>query len=274
MKTYKSYAKINLFLSISDRLDNGYHKINTIMQKISLYDEIHFDVNKDYFKCTDKTLELDDNLILKAKRIMEETVGRELKVGIFLDKNIPYGAGLGGGSSNAAVTMVALNELFDLGLSMDNLRSLAANVGMDVPFFIDGFLAICTGRGDIIEVRDPIKLDHILLFRKSDPLSTPAVYKNMKVQEFSKKDPYEAYEQLKNGDYSCMINDLEHGAFRVLPSISNMKDLVCTKKVMLSGSGNVFFAIYDSKEAMNSDYEFLKTKVDEVKKVHTMWRQE
>ncbi len=274
MKKYKSYAKINLFLSISQRLDNGYHKINTIMQKISLHDELHFDLDKDYFKCTDKALETDNNLIIKAKKIMEEKIGRTLKVGIFLDKKIPHGAGLGGGSSNAAVTMVALNELFELGLSTNELRLLASKVGMDVAFFIDGFLAICTGRGDIIEVRDPIKLDNILLFRKSNPLSTPEVYKNMKVEEFSNKDPYDAYDKLKNNDYTCMINDLEQSAFRVLPSISGLKRLVNTKKVMLSGSGNVFFAIYDSKEEMNRDYEILKREVDDVIKAHSIWRQE
>ncbi len=274
MKVYKSYAKINLFLSVSDRLDNGYHKIDTIIQKISLFDEISFEVGKDYFKCSDKTLETKDNLILKAKQLMEEEIGRKLEVGIFLKKRIPHGAGLGGGSSNAGVAMTALNELFNLGLSIEQLRLLGAKVGMDVPFFISGNLAICTGMGDIIEVMEPVKLDYILLFRKGDLLSTKEVYKMLKEEDFSSRNIYEAYDKIKAGYYEYMINDLEHSAFRVLPSIANLKNLVGSDKVMMSGSGNVFFAIYDNEKELNRDYELLKSRVDKVEKVHTIWRQE
>ncbi len=269
---YKSYAKINMFLSVNERLSNGYHKVDTIIQKISLYDELCFEIGSNYFKCTDSSLETDDNLILRAKRLIEKEVGRDLEVGIKLIKNIPHGAGLGGGSSNAAVTMVALNELFNLGLKVDKLRSLASKIGMDVPFFINGNLALCTGMGEIVEVREPLKLDNILLFRKGGILPTGDVYGALKKEDFSAKDIYTAYEKIKDGDYSYMINDLEKGAFRVDSKIRDLKNIVDADKVMLSGSGNVFFAIYSSKEKLDSDYKILQDKVDKVIKVHTIWR--
>ncbi len=269
---YKSYAKVNMFLSVRERLSSGYHKIDTIIQKISLYDEIYFELGSNYFVCTDSSLETEDNLILKAKRLIEEEVGRSLQVGIKLCKNIPHGAGLGGGSSNAAVTMRALNELFDLKISIDRLRSLASKIGMDVPFFISGNLGLCTGMGEIVEVREPLKLDNILLFKKGGILPTGDVYSALREEDFSSKDIYTAYDKLKDGDYSYMINDLEKGAFRVDCSIKDLKNLVDAQKVMLSGSGNVFFAIYNSKEKMDSDYKILQDKVDKVIKVHTIWR--
>ena len=147
----KSPAKINLHLEIIGKREDGYHELAMIMQNIDLFDYIEFEnnhigeieLNSD---CKDLSLN-DDNLIIKAANYIKEiSNNKKLGANIFLKKNIPIGAGLAGGSSNAAATLIGLNKLWDLNLDYETILSLSAKLGSDVPFFVNGGCQFCFGR--------------------------------------------------------------------------------------------------------------------------------
>ncbi len=137
--TFNSFAKINFGLNIISKRPDGFHNIETIFYPIQLHDEIIVkNSNSFLFKSNIETLDLGkDNLIMKSKNLLEEYVSQKFNVEIILKKNIPIGAGLGGGSSNAASIMLMMNELFKLNLSYEELFKLAVKLESDVPFFLD-----------------------------------------------------------------------------------------------------------------------------------------
>ena len=133
----KAPAKINIGLNIVSKRNDGYHNIETIFYPLELYDQLTFkESNKFIFTSTNKELEkLNDNLIVKAKNLLEKETKQKINVDIHLDKNIPVGGGLGGGSTDAASTLISLNNLLKLKLSKERLQTLALELGSDVPFF-------------------------------------------------------------------------------------------------------------------------------------------
>ncbi len=179
----RSPAKINLHLEIIGKREDGYHELAMIMQNIDLSDYIEFENNQIgeiKLNSNSKDLSLnDDNLIIKAaNNIKEISKDKELGANIFLKKNIPIGAGLAGGSSNAAATLVGLNKLWDLNLDYETILLLAAKLGSDVPFFVDGGCQFCFGRGEILEKYNS-KFDYgvILLKNPNISISTIDTYK-------------------------------------------------------------------------------------------------
>ena len=188
----RSPAKINLHLEIIGKREDGYHELAMIMQNIDLSDYIEFENNQIgeiKLNSNSKDLSLnDDNLIIKAaNNIKEISKDKELGANIFLKKNIPIGAGLAGGSSNAAATLVGLNKLWDLNLDYETILLLAAKLGSDVPFFVDGGCQFCFGRGEILEKYNS-KFDYgvILLKNPNISISTIDTYKKYS-QEFCQK---------------------------------------------------------------------------------------
>ena len=168
----KSPAKINLHLEIIGKREDGYHELAMIMQNIDLSDYIEFENNQIgeiKLKSDSKDLSLDeDNLIIKAANYIKEVSNnKKLGANIFLKKNIPIGAGLAGGSSNAAATLIGLNKLWNLNLDQNTLFLLASTLGSDIPFFINGGIQLCFGRGEILE-----KLENIeeIYYLKNDYL--------------------------------------------------------------------------------------------------------
>ena len=179
----RSPAKINLHLEIIGKREDGYHELAMIMQNIDLSDYIEFENNQIgeiKLNSNSKNLSLnDDNLIVKAANYIKEiSKDKELGANIFLKKNIPIGAGLAGGSSNAAATLVGLNKLWDLNLDYETILLLAAKLGSDVPFFVDGGCQFCFGRGEILEKYNS-KFDYgvILLKNPNISISTIDTYK-------------------------------------------------------------------------------------------------
>ncbi|MDR1940800.1 MAG: 4-(cytidine 5'-diphospho)-2-C-methyl-D-erythritol kinase [Endomicrobium sp.] len=163
--TLKAPAKINLFLEIAGKRDDGYHDLESIMQTVSLYDELTFEPAGEislslcvgrHSKCAANSpqsldVPLDDrNIIIKAAKAMREKYNIKSGVKITLQKNIPAGAGLGGGSSDAAATLKALNELWQINAPKSELEKIASKLGADVAFFLTGGAALCEGIGDII----------------------------------------------------------------------------------------------------------------------------
>jgi 4-diphosphocytidyl-2-C-methyl-D-erythritol kinase len=147
---YRAPAKVNLVLEVTGSRPDGFHEIKSIVQTISIYDEISLDESEGInFKCNDSTL-INNNLVLKAVEIIRRDSSYDGGVTINLKKTIPVSAGLGGGSSDAAVTLIGLNKLWELGYSEEHLMKLALQLGSDVPFFIKQGISLVEGRGDKI----------------------------------------------------------------------------------------------------------------------------
>ena len=143
----KSPAKINLHLEVIGKREDGYHELAMIMQNIDLSDYLEFEINNEGLikldsDCNDLSL-TNDNLIVKSANLLRKKSNRNYGANIFLRKNIPIGAGLAGGSSNAAATLIGLNKLWDLNLDQETLCSLASTLGSDIPFFINGGIQLC-----------------------------------------------------------------------------------------------------------------------------------
>src|SRR5436190_7646799 len=150
-------AKINLSLQIKRRRQDGFHEIETLMSPITLADRLIINRVKPShggmeFSCSDSSLPTgEDNLVVRAATLFRSTTGVKDGIQIALEKNIPHGAGLGGGSSDAATTLLGLNQLFETNLTDSALFQFAGQIGSDVPFFIAGSAAICRGRGEVVE---------------------------------------------------------------------------------------------------------------------------
>jgi 4-diphosphocytidyl-2-C-methyl-D-erythritol kinase len=170
-------AKINLCLEILGKREDGYHEIDTVMQAISLFDEITLeDAPELTLECTQDLGRIEDNLVWRAAELMRDTCAPNKGARIRLHKRIPHGAGLGGGSSDAANTLVALNRLWETGLEPPELCELAAQIGSDCAFFVEGGTSRCTGRGEEIEALPDLEgLDFVVLYPNA-VCSTPAVY--------------------------------------------------------------------------------------------------
>src|SRR5687767_3952653 len=148
-------AKINLSFEIKGRRADGFHEIESLMTPISLADQLTIDATASDgvidFSCDDPSLPAgDDNLVVRAVKLFREATSISAGIKIVLEKKIPHGAGLGGGSSDAASTLLGLNEMFAAGLKDDELLKLAAQLGSDVPFFLVRSAAICRGRGEVV----------------------------------------------------------------------------------------------------------------------------
>lgn len=246
MATYRSPAKINLFLRILGKRPDGYHELASLFQAISLFDEISITQStQDHLSCSLSHLAMDErNLVCKALRLFREQTGLNTPVNIHLNKNIPMEAGLGGGSSNAATTLWALNELFGKPASLQQLKQWGGMLGSDVAFFLSEGTAYCTGRGEILQELPPLKDQTLWLVKPPEGLSTPAVYGQFKASETEPREPLVALDLWKNGCGEC-FNDLERPAFKLMPALETLKEQMqqVGNPVMLSGSGTSLFCL-------------------------------
>src|SRR3954469_21339572 len=201
-------AKINLSLKVLGKRADGFHEIETLIAPISLCDTIDIEKQNRWidFSCDDPTLPGgDENLVVRAAKLFLEQAKIKSGVSIKLEKKIPHGAGLGGGSSDAAAMLRALNELFETNLSREELGKIAAEIGSDVPFFLFNSAAVCKGRGEIVE---PAKLKSklsILLLKPAFGVPTAWAYSRW---EQSKEIPGVSYAS-QNLDGQMFVNDLE-----------------------------------------------------------------
>jgi 4-diphosphocytidyl-2-C-methyl-D-erythritol kinase len=139
MLKYQAPSKINLVLEVLAKRDDGYHEIRSLVQAVNLCDVLIFELSEDVsLECSEPSLQTSDNLVVRAAEMLRDVSGCNNGARIRLEKNIPWGAGLGGGSSDAATTLVALNRLWELKFTVDDLIELGARLGSDVPFFIQG----------------------------------------------------------------------------------------------------------------------------------------
>jgi len=244
MLTLNSPAKVNLFLRIIKKRPDGYHELASLMQTISLCDTIKFSLSdRDHLTCTDLSLPTDgSNLILKAADLFRRKTGCEFGLKAHLDKRIPHQAGLGGGSSNAATTLWALNKLCKQNASDQQLAAWAGEIGSDISFFLSQGTAYCTGRGEVLRPLHPIPAKELWVVKPFQGLSTPEVYRNLDVAKLSARDPEILLKDIMNGQASY-FNDLEEPAFRLMPSLAALKSSLTQAgfQAVMSGSGSAFF---------------------------------
>ena len=249
-------AKINLFFKILRRRDDGFHEIETLMAPISLGDELTIEPNESgegiAFTTNDPTLPPgEDNLVVRAARSFFTELKKKPDVRISLQKKIPHGAGLGGGSSDAASTLLGLNELHGRPLNPPRLTTLAAALGSDVPFFLAQGAARCRGRGEIVEPVEPLPPLSLLLLKPEFGVPTPWAYRQWRD---SRELPGVEYGPQQVGDLSFQ-NDLERPVFEKHLFLARMKGWLREQPevaaALLSGSGSTMFAVL--REAAEAD---------------------
>jgi 4-diphosphocytidyl-2-C-methyl-D-erythritol kinase len=239
-------AKINLSLKILGRRNDGFHELDTLMVPISLYDEIRIDKGRHgiKFRCDNPSVpQGDDNLAVRAAKAFFETTKIEPAISIELKKKIPHGAGLGGGSSDAASVLQALNELFDAKLSREALTEMAEPIGSDVPFFLFRSAALCKGHGEMVS---PVKLKRqlsILLLKPAFAVSTVWAYSRWRD---SREIPGIRYESQKFAE-QAFVNDLERPVFEKFVFLAQSKMWLLSQSevgaALMSGSGSTMFAV-------------------------------
>jgi 4-diphosphocytidyl-2-C-methyl-D-erythritol kinase len=254
-------AKINLSLKILGRRDDDFHEIETLIVPISLCDEINIDKDdaKDgiEFRCDDPSMpQGDDNLAVRAAKTFLEEARLKSGVAIELKKKIPHGAGLGGGSSDAATTLLALNGLFETKLSAEALAKMGETIGSDVPFFIFESAAICRGRGELVA---PMKLPEqlsILLLKPAFAVATEWAYSRW---QDSREVPGVSYAVQQFGDQT-FVNDLERPVFEKFVFLAQLKIWLLKQPevsaALMSGSGSTMFAVMRP----NADVDLLATR--------------
>ena len=260
-------AKINLYFKILRRREDRFHEIETLMAPISLWDELTIEPNeKDNrieFSCDDPTLLAgEDNLVLRAARSFFAELKAKPRVRIELRKKIPHGAGLGGGSSDAASTLLGLNEVHDRPLTPVRLTTLAAAIGSDVPFFLGGSAALCRGRGEIVEPVANLRRLPLLLFKPDFGVPTPWAYEQW---HESRELPGVSYAAQVIGQQR-FSNDLERPVFEKYVFLARMKEWLRPQPevaaALLSGSGSTVFAVLRDSAAAKKLAERARGELD------------
>jgi 4-diphosphocytidyl-2-C-methyl-D-erythritol kinase len=240
-------AKINLSLKILGRRNDGLHELDTLIAPISLYDEIGIEKRPEKgikFRCDDSSVpQGDDNLVVRAAKTFFETTKIEPAVSIELKKKISHGAGLGGGSSDAASVLLALNDIFETNLSREALVEMAEPIGSDVPFFLFQSAAVCKGHGEMVM---PVKLQRqfsILLLKPAFAVSTAWAYSRW---QHSREIPGIRYEAQEFAGQT-FANDLERPVFEKFVFLAQLKMWLLSQSEvgagLMSGSGSTMFAV-------------------------------
>jgi 4-diphosphocytidyl-2-C-methyl-D-erythritol kinase len=255
-------AKINWSLQVLGKRADGYHEIDTVLQTISLHDNLTFEVTEDpsiKFWCDDRLLPADEsNLVWRAAAALRERYSIKSGVKIRLEKRIPTEAGLGGGSSDAAITLIALAHLCRIELSKNDLVELAKTLGSDVPFFLFGGTARGTSRGNVIKALADATEAHLLIIKPNASVATAQAYELLSARTLTSPDAKTILSSSQASDFSdlkslgALQNDFESLVFQLEPEIKRakvalMKSGALTAK--LSGSGSAVFGIFENQDA-------------------------
>lgn len=262
----KAYAKVNLSLDVIKRRKDGYHAVKMIMQTIDLYDTLTFEKTEKEIKLVTDNYFLNkeaesgkDNLVVKAAKAFFEYTGINGGVEINLYKRIPLAAGMGGGSSDAAAALRALNSLYCAGLSADKLREIGVTIGADVPFCVEGGTCLCEGIGEVLTKLPDLPLTDILICKPRIDVSTKAAYEAYDSLENPFHPDVAAMKELivsceveKQALAALMGNSLEKVTSGLYPEIESIKGKMLQAgalNAMMSGSGPTVFGVFGSKEA-------------------------
>ncbi len=271
--TVKGYAKINLGLDVIGKLENGYHLLRSVMQQIDLYDTIELSRLSEAIK-NELTAAVGDtgmrialtsdsdevpldqsNLAYKAAKLLLEHDSISERVHIHIKKRIPVAAGLAGGSTDAAVVLMGMNELFGLGHSKDELQELGVKLGADVPFCIMGGTALAEGIGEKLTPIETMPEMYIVIAKPSIGVSTKYVYENLRLEQVTHPDTEQILAAMQRKDLTEMTgllgNVLESVTIEKYPLIRELKDAMLETGAigsLMSGSGPTVFGIFDTME--------------------------
>lgn len=266
----KAMAKINLGLDVLRKRSDGYHDLRMIMQTVYLYDQIEIsEVKTSGITLTTNAGYLpvnEDNLVYKAAKLLMDEFGIEQGVNICLKKYIPVAAGLAGGSSDAAATLVGLNRLFSLGLSREELRKRGVKIGADVPYCIMRGTALAEGIGDVLTMLPAAPDMHVVLAKPPIHVSTGFVYTNLKADRLAYHPDIDAQvDAIRTGDGYAMAklmgNVLETVTIPAYPVIDEIKETMKRAGAlgaMMSGSGPTVFGLFDDAAQAKKAYEELR----------------
>lgn len=261
-----SFAKINWSLRVLGKRPDGYHEVRTVLQTISLHDRLSFSLlenDKVLLKCNDASIPSgDDNLIVKAAAALKSHYGLRLGANIELDKQLPAQAGLGGASSNAAVTLLGLARLWSLEVNKEELVGIAAKLGADVPFFLVGGRALGAGIGTALKPLRDLDSQHLIVIAPRAKVETAVAYQSLQAPaltstgsapilagsrddaDFCNSDQWQLQEQLQN-DFERVIFDREPEIRRAYDELVR----IGAQGVLLAGSGSSVFGIFGSLSA-------------------------
>jgi 4-diphosphocytidyl-2-C-methyl-D-erythritol kinase len=267
MSTVYGPAKVNLVLEVLGK-DDDYHRIASIVQAIDLCDVLNFELDEELRLACDVPELRTDNLVMKAAMLLKESTKCGLGARIELRKRIPWGVGLGGGSSDAAATLLALNELWRLGLSVSQLMRLGARLGSDVPFFIHRGAALVEGKGEKVTPLPALPATCFVLLvppLPKVPDKTKQMYGRLRVADFTVGESVQrALASLRAGkgiDRSLMFNVFEGIAFDFFPRLGKYRQIMeeaGAPGVCVAGSGPCLFTVSPSKEAAGELFSRLK----------------
>ncbi len=264
----KSYAKINLSLDVLEKLPNGYHSVKMVMQTLSLFDlvivdktarGIHLSTNCKFIPKNDK------NIAFKAARLFFEKTGIKGGAKILIHKNIPVSAGLAGGSGNAAAVLCALNMLFNMPLSENELFGAALELGADVPYCINGGTCLAEGIGEKLTPIFPLPAFPVILVKPEISISTAEIYKRIDLEkDLMHPDTDAVLNAIKNGDFDLLFNNMKNVmqgvTEKICPEISfickNMEDLGA-RVALMSGSGPTVYGIFEDNMTAKKAFDSL-----------------
>ncbi len=276
--TVLANAKVNLFLDVIARRENGFHDIKSVMQSISLCDEIDIEESNVMgvkFSCSDPSLPTGkENLAVAAAELFIESAGIRSGVKIHLKKQIPSQAGMAGGSSDAAAVLRGMNKLFDTGLGSEELCKMAERLGSDVPFCVLGGTCLAEGRGERLTSLEDMPKVYFTVAKCSEAVSTPAAYRELDslydgFVGYEPRDIAPMLEALASRDAQGISRELFNifeGA--VLPSLPETKKLLkilseSARGVLLSGSGSAVFGIFGTEAEAEAAAEQIRNNMPE-----------
>ncbi len=274
MPSWRAFAKINLSLEVLGHRPDGYHDIVSILQTVDLFDTLTFEpADTLSLTCSMPSLVYEDNLVLRAARLLQKTSGQSAGAAIHLEKGIPTASGLGGGSSDAATALVALSRLWGLHMTEANLQNLAQCLGSDVPFFLQGGTVLVEGRGETLTRLAPLAEHWVVLVRA--PLEverkTALMYDNLTRHEYTSGSVTRAMARsIRDGrplDPGLIFNAFEWVAYRLFWQVDETRQRIVeagADHVRLCGAGPSLFALYGSEEPARALYERLEEEQMEV----------
>ena len=261
--TTLAHAKINWTLFVLGRRTDGFHEIRTLFQTITLHDRLTFTESDDErltLACDDPSIPVDEkNLVLRAALALREKYGVSKGARIHLEKRIPAEAGLGGGSSDAAVALLGLTHLWQIKTGREELTEIGARLGADVPFFFSGGTALGRGLGTEITPLEDVSAEHLLIIKPRAKVSTPEAYKALQRPALTKHRSdiilsiSRAEARISDSLHAALHNDFEPVIFELYPEIARARTKLLeqgARGALLAGSGASVFGIFDSVEAL------------------------
>lgn len=264
----RAYAKINLALDVVKKRQDGFHELEMVMAPITLHDLVLVDIIDEGIEIAtnNKFIPTDErNIVYKVAKLLIEEFNLQKGVRIQVYKHIPMQAGLAGGSADGAAVLRAMNQLFHLNLSLEELAKIGSRVGSDIPFCVYQQFTFASGRGEDLKFFDANPDYMILLVKPRKGVSTKLAFQSLQINKCDHPNCWQMQYALETGDdqtvIKCLGNSLEEPSFRLVPDIKAIKEALINigfDGVLMSGSGSCVFALTKSQEVLDRGFEEMK----------------